>query len=192
MRVIGTDEIGGPATSHLAMTTYVLIHGAASDSWYWHLVVPQLRARGHDRLGAGQAPAARAGRPVDRGLRRDGGLLPRRTAGCGRRGAREGRTGPVGHADGQALAAGGVAGRAEAVPSVQGRPLLPGRVPAPGGAGAARHLPRRDRRRTPAGAQSPEGVRGAVGGLPHRALTPGLDPGAAFLVNIHRMGCDRG
>src|ERR687891_733565 len=48
MRVIGTDEIGGPATSHLAMTTYVLIHGAASDSWYWHLVVPQLRARGHD------------------------------------------------------------------------------------------------------------------------------------------------
>src|ERR687898_3163221 len=48
MRVIGTDEIGGPATSHLAMTTYVLIHGAASDSWYWHLVVPELRARGHD------------------------------------------------------------------------------------------------------------------------------------------------
>ena len=30
------------------MATYVLIHGAASDSWYWHLVVPRLRARGHD------------------------------------------------------------------------------------------------------------------------------------------------
>ena len=30
------------------MATYVLIHGAASDSWYWHLVVPELRARGHD------------------------------------------------------------------------------------------------------------------------------------------------
>jgi pimeloyl-ACP methyl ester carboxylesterase len=30
------------------MTTFVLIHGAGSDSWYWHLVVPELRARGHD------------------------------------------------------------------------------------------------------------------------------------------------
>jgi pimeloyl-ACP methyl ester carboxylesterase len=30
------------------MATYVLIHGAASDAWYWHLVVPELRARGHD------------------------------------------------------------------------------------------------------------------------------------------------
>ena len=29
------------------MATYVLIHGAGSDSWYWHLVVPELRARGH-------------------------------------------------------------------------------------------------------------------------------------------------
>jgi pimeloyl-ACP methyl ester carboxylesterase len=27
---------------------YVLIHGAGSDSWYWHLVVPELRGRGHD------------------------------------------------------------------------------------------------------------------------------------------------
>jgi pimeloyl-ACP methyl ester carboxylesterase len=26
----------------------VLIHGAGSDSWYWHLVVPELQARGHD------------------------------------------------------------------------------------------------------------------------------------------------
>jgi pimeloyl-ACP methyl ester carboxylesterase len=30
------------------MATYVLIHGASSDSWYWHRVVPELRARGHD------------------------------------------------------------------------------------------------------------------------------------------------
>jgi pimeloyl-ACP methyl ester carboxylesterase len=30
------------------MTTYVLIPGAGSDSWYWHLVVPLLRDRGHD------------------------------------------------------------------------------------------------------------------------------------------------
>lgn len=30
------------------MATFVLIHGAGSDSWYWHLVIPLLRARGHD------------------------------------------------------------------------------------------------------------------------------------------------
>jgi pimeloyl-ACP methyl ester carboxylesterase len=30
------------------MATFVLIHGAADDSWYWHLVVPELRARGHE------------------------------------------------------------------------------------------------------------------------------------------------
>lgn len=30
------------------MSTYVLIHGSGSDSWYWHLVEPELRARGHD------------------------------------------------------------------------------------------------------------------------------------------------
>ncbi len=30
------------------MATYVLIHGAGSDSWYWHRVAPELRARGHD------------------------------------------------------------------------------------------------------------------------------------------------
>jgi pimeloyl-ACP methyl ester carboxylesterase len=32
------------------MATYVLIHGAGGDSWYWHLVIPELRARGHDVL----------------------------------------------------------------------------------------------------------------------------------------------
>ena len=30
------------------MAVYVLLHGAGSDSWYWHLVTPELRARGHD------------------------------------------------------------------------------------------------------------------------------------------------
>jgi pimeloyl-ACP methyl ester carboxylesterase len=30
------------------MATYVLIHGAGSESWYWHLVSPRLRALGHD------------------------------------------------------------------------------------------------------------------------------------------------
>ena len=30
------------------MWSYVLIHGAGSDSWYWHLVQPELEALGHD------------------------------------------------------------------------------------------------------------------------------------------------
>ncbi|MDQ6727421.1 MAG: alpha/beta hydrolase [Actinomycetota bacterium] len=30
------------------MATYVLLPGAGSDSWYWHLVVPELEARGHE------------------------------------------------------------------------------------------------------------------------------------------------
>lgn len=30
------------------MATYVLIPGAGSDSWYWHLVAPQLEALGHE------------------------------------------------------------------------------------------------------------------------------------------------
>jgi pimeloyl-ACP methyl ester carboxylesterase len=30
------------------MATYVLIHGAGTDSWYWHLVAPRLQALGHD------------------------------------------------------------------------------------------------------------------------------------------------
>jgi pimeloyl-ACP methyl ester carboxylesterase len=30
------------------MATYVLIHGAGDTSFYWHLVVPRLRERGHD------------------------------------------------------------------------------------------------------------------------------------------------
>jgi pimeloyl-ACP methyl ester carboxylesterase len=30
------------------VSTFVLIHGASSDSWYWHRVAPLLTARGHD------------------------------------------------------------------------------------------------------------------------------------------------
>ncbi len=30
------------------MATFVLLHGAGSDSWYWHLVAPELGARGHE------------------------------------------------------------------------------------------------------------------------------------------------
>ena len=30
------------------MATFVHNHGAGSDSWYWHLVTPQLEANGHD------------------------------------------------------------------------------------------------------------------------------------------------
>lgn len=30
------------------MTTYVLIPGAAADSWFWHLLSAELRGRGHD------------------------------------------------------------------------------------------------------------------------------------------------
>jgi alpha-beta hydrolase superfamily lysophospholipase len=29
------------------MATYVLIHGAADTAFYWHLVAPELRERGH-------------------------------------------------------------------------------------------------------------------------------------------------
>ena len=32
------------------MAMFVLIHGAGSDSWYWHLVVPTLTAAGHDAV----------------------------------------------------------------------------------------------------------------------------------------------
>jgi pimeloyl-ACP methyl ester carboxylesterase len=30
------------------MATYVLIHGSGDSSWYWHLLAPELRERGHD------------------------------------------------------------------------------------------------------------------------------------------------
>jgi pimeloyl-ACP methyl ester carboxylesterase len=36
-----------PSTRRHHIATYALIHGAGSDSWYWHRVVPLLRAHGH-------------------------------------------------------------------------------------------------------------------------------------------------
>jgi pimeloyl-ACP methyl ester carboxylesterase len=30
------------------MSKFVLIHGAGNSAWYWHLVEPELRKRGHD------------------------------------------------------------------------------------------------------------------------------------------------
>jgi pimeloyl-ACP methyl ester carboxylesterase len=32
------------------MTTFVLIHGAGDSAWYWHLLVAELRKRGHDAV----------------------------------------------------------------------------------------------------------------------------------------------
>jgi pimeloyl-ACP methyl ester carboxylesterase len=32
------------------VATFVLLPGAGSDSWYWHLVEPELRAAGHDTI----------------------------------------------------------------------------------------------------------------------------------------------
>jgi pimeloyl-ACP methyl ester carboxylesterase len=46
------------------MTTYVLLPGAGGESWYWHLVVPRLRERGHEVLAV-DLPAA----DEDAGLR---------------------------------------------------------------------------------------------------------------------------
>jgi pimeloyl-ACP methyl ester carboxylesterase len=37
------------------MANYLLLHGAGSDGWYWHLVAPELEARGH-RVAAPDLP----------------------------------------------------------------------------------------------------------------------------------------
>lgn len=39
------------------MTTYVLIPGAGGDAWYWHLLEPELRGRGHEAVAV-DLPAA--------------------------------------------------------------------------------------------------------------------------------------
>ncbi len=41
-------QIRAPRSFGGDLATYVLIHGAGSDSWYWHRVTPELRARGHE------------------------------------------------------------------------------------------------------------------------------------------------
>jgi pimeloyl-ACP methyl ester carboxylesterase len=42
-----TDDRNSASASNLTMATYLLLHGAGSDSWYWHRVVPLLEQRGH-------------------------------------------------------------------------------------------------------------------------------------------------
>ena len=44
------DELGRPISSDLPMTSFVLLPGAGSDSWYWHRVIPLLEAAGHEAL----------------------------------------------------------------------------------------------------------------------------------------------
>ena len=39
------------------MTTYLLIPGAGGDAWYWHLLEPELRGRGHETVAV-NLPAA--------------------------------------------------------------------------------------------------------------------------------------
>ena len=42
------------------MATFALVHGAGDSGWYWHLVAPELRARGHDVV-APDLPAEASG-----------------------------------------------------------------------------------------------------------------------------------
>src|SRR3954469_17231544 len=44
----GSDELSRSSSSASLMANYVLIHGAGSDAWYWHLVTPRLEGHGHD------------------------------------------------------------------------------------------------------------------------------------------------
>ena len=44
------DGGGAGVRGGAAIATFVLIHGAGDTSWYWHLVVPELRERGHDAV----------------------------------------------------------------------------------------------------------------------------------------------
>src|SRR4051812_37566680 len=37
----------GPIARPTSMATFLLLHGAGSDGWYWHLVAPLLEAAGH-------------------------------------------------------------------------------------------------------------------------------------------------
>jgi pimeloyl-ACP methyl ester carboxylesterase len=44
--------VGGTSVGHgeVAVSTFILIHGAGDVGWYWHLVEAELRARGHDTV----------------------------------------------------------------------------------------------------------------------------------------------
>src|ERR687895_792065 len=61
------------------MATFALIHGGGGSAWDWHLVVPELRGRGHDAVAvdlpceeASAGWSAYAGAVVDAvGTRRD-------------------------------------------------------------------------------------------------------------------------
>lgn len=44
-RLLSSSATGERITD---VATYALIHGAGSDAFYWHRVVPELQARGHD------------------------------------------------------------------------------------------------------------------------------------------------
>jgi len=44
------------------MATFVLIHGAAGSAWYWHLLEPELRERGHDVVSRRWPPTNRCSR----------------------------------------------------------------------------------------------------------------------------------
>ncbi len=46
------------------MSTYILIPGAGGTAWYWHRVVPLLRAAGHDAIAVDlPGPDPHAGLP---------------------------------------------------------------------------------------------------------------------------------
>jgi len=47
------------------MATFVLIHGAGDGGWYWHLVEPELRARGHDVVAPDLPAGLRSARLED-------------------------------------------------------------------------------------------------------------------------------
>ena len=119
------------------------------------------------RLPAGTARARRARRRAAGGRHRP--VPARRPAGPGRRGATAG-TGPVRHPHGAALAPGGVAEGAHQVPGLPRRPLLPRRLPPPGGAGPAEHHRRRDGRQPLRRPQPPHGA-----GRPLEAYRAELD-----------------
>src|SRR5439155_15468611 len=111
----------------------------------------------------------RARRALDRrGLRSNGRVLSRRPARGGGRGDGERTAGTVGYPVREAVAARGLAGCADVLPAVSGRPLLPGGVHAPGGARAPRDHPRRDGRWPPPRPRAPHGARRAIGDVPNR------------------------